>query len=41
MVMETSLRLTGNMLEGVYKQYEAWQSGDAPRYEFLHALDNS
>ena len=40
-VMETSLRLTGNMLEAVYTQYEAWQNGLAPRYDFLHALDNS
>ncbi|MBC8995644.1 iron-containing redox enzyme family protein [Pseudomonas sp. N40(2020)] len=40
-VMETSLRLTGNMLEAVYEQYEAWQNGHAPRYDFLHALDNS
>ncbi|WKV96685.1 iron-containing redox enzyme family protein [Pseudomonas sp. H22_DOA] len=40
-VMETSLRLTGNMLEAVYEQYEAWQNGLAPRYDFLHALDNS
>lgn len=39
--METSLRLTGNMLEAVYEQYEAWQSGQAPRYDFLHALDQS
>lgn len=40
-VMETSLRLTGNMLEAVYDQYEAWQNGLAPRYEFLHALEKS
>ncbi|WP_339465396.1 iron-containing redox enzyme family protein [Pseudomonas sp. EA_65y_Pfl2_P74] len=40
-VMETSLRLTGNMLEAVYDQYEAWQNGRAPRYDFLHALDKS
>ncbi|MBP5968323.1 MULTISPECIES: iron-containing redox enzyme family protein [Pseudomonas] len=40
-VMETSLRLTGNMLEAVYEQYEAWRNGLAPRYDFLHALDNS
>lgn len=40
-VMETSLRLTGNMLEAVYEQYEAWKKGLAPRYDFLHALDNS
>ncbi|MFW9082166.1 iron-containing redox enzyme family protein [Pseudomonas sp. P2757] len=40
-VMETSLRLTGNMLEAVYEQYEAWQKGLAPRYDFLHALDRS
>ncbi|WP_085713078.1 MULTISPECIES: iron-containing redox enzyme family protein [unclassified Pseudomonas] len=39
-VMETSLRLTGNMLEAVYEQYEAWQNGLAPRYDFLHALDS-
>ncbi|MHB2245267.1 iron-containing redox enzyme family protein [Pseudomonas fitomaticsae] len=39
-VMETSLRLTGNMLEAVYEQFEAWQNGLAPRYDFLHALDN-
>lgn len=39
-VMETSLRLTGNMLEAVYQQFEDWQNGLAPRYDFLHALDN-
>lgn len=40
-VMETSLRLTGNMLEAVYEQYEAWQNDLAPRYDFLHALADS
>jgi len=40
-VMETSLRLTGDMLEAVYEQYESWQNGLAPRYDFLHALDKS
>jgi len=28
------------MLEAVYEQYEAWQNGLAPRYDFLHALDS-
>lgn len=39
-VMETSLRLTGAMLEAVYEQFEAWQNGLAPRYDFLQVLDN-
>lgn len=38
-VMETSLRLTGAMLDAVYAEYERYRSGQAGRYAFLEALD--
>ncbi len=37
-VMETSLRLTGAMLEASYEEYERYVSGTSNRYRFLDVL---
>ncbi|MGO1069411.1 iron-containing redox enzyme family protein [Lysobacter sp. CA199] len=37
-VMETSLRLTGAMLEEVHREYELYRSGKSRRYAFLDVL---
>lgn len=38
-VMETSLRLTGAMLEAVYDEYERYRDGTSDRYRFLDVLE--
>lgn len=38
-VMETSLRLTGAMLDAVHDEYERYRSGASTRYAFLDVLD--
>ncbi len=38
-VMETSLRLTGDMLESVYDEYERYKAGKSNRYSFLSVLE--
>jgi pyrroloquinoline quinone (PQQ) biosynthesis protein C len=35
-VMETTLRMTGAMLDGVYAEYERLKEGRPPRYAFLN-----
>ena len=37
-VMETSLRLTGNMMESVYQQYKLLINNESERYSFLREL---
>jgi len=40
-VMETTLRLTANMLDGVYNEYQKLVSNKSNKYNFLFALDNN
>lgn len=39
-VMETSLRLTGAMLDAVHDEYERYRSGASTRYAFLDVLSD-